>query len=847
MLFKFGKRKRRKKLVFLLSWMMAIFLMVIGLGVVYVFFLIKDLPRPEQFGNRQINQSTRIYDRTGEILLYEIHGEEKRTVIPFEEIPDFVKWATIAAEDANFYNQPAFNLRAIFRAFIANIKTGEFSQGGSTITQQLAKNLFLTPEKTINRKIKEIILAIELESQYSKDQILGLYLNQIPYGSNAYGIEAASQTYFNKSARELNLSEATLLASLPRAPSYYSPWGTHQKELFERQSYVLQRMEELGRIDEKELDQTLKNSKKIEFAPPVSGIIKAPHFALAVKDILVNRYGEEMVEKGGLKITTTLDWEMQKTAERVIEEGVKRNDELYQGKNAALVAEDPKTGQILALVGSRDYYATNSLPEGCTSRVNCGFEPKFNVAIQGLRQPGSALKPFVYLTAFKKGFTPKTIIFDTPTEFVAGDPNCPAVITYQSRENSSCFNPENFDGIFRGAVTLETGLAQSINVPSVKTLYLAGFDDVLKTLDNFGISTLKERWRYGLSLVLGGGEVKLIELVNAYATLAQEGIRHRQSFILKIEDARGNIIESYSDENQRVTEPQYPRLINQILSDSELRSGLFQNSLHLTLFPDYEVALKTGTTNDYRDAWAIGHTPSLVVGVWAGNNDNIPMQKRGSSILAAVPIWHEFMKDTLPKYPPETFTKPDPIPSSSKPMLNGETVYLPLINNEIKPQIHSILYYVNKNDPQGPAPTDPYQDSQFFNWETGVTEWAKLNIPFFVLYNQPLSRPLNFEPIQIKPFTTQIPSGEIIVEIKNLKNGDFVTAPVRLETEINSSYNLSLVEFYLNRKLMEKRNITGTSYRFSYRIDYLEPQNLIEIKATDQTGNVKEASLIVFH
>lgn len=821
-------------------------LILMSLGVVYVLFLIKDLPRPDQFGNRQISQSTKIYDRTGQVLLYEIHGEEKRTIIPFEEIPDSVKFATIAAEDAEFYSQPAFNWRAIIRAVLANLKSGEFSQGGSTITQQLAKNLFLTPEKTISRKIKEIILAIELESQYSKDEILGLYLNQIPYGSNAYGVEAASQTYFGKPAKNLNLAEAAVLASLLKAPSYYSPWGTRQGELFERQAHIISRMTELGFITEEEAEQALAESPNIKFAPPISGIIKAPHFVLTVKDILVSRYGEEVVEKGGLKVITTLDWEIQEAAEQFIKEGAERNDELYAGKNAALVAQDPKTGQVLALVGSRDYYALESLPAGCTPRINCGFEPKFNVPIQGLRQPGSALKPFAYLTAFKKGFSPQTLVFDVPTEFVAGDPDCPSIITPLSKENPECFNPDNFDERFRGPVSLETALAQSINVPSVKTLYLAGFDDVLKTLADFGVSTLKERWRYGLSLVLGGGEVKLVELVNAYATLAQEGVYHRQSFILRVEDADGDVLETYRDETKRVIEPQYPRLVNQILSDIELRSGLFQNSLSLTVFPDYEVALKTGTTNDYRDAWAIGYTPSLVIGVWAGNNDNAQMQRRGSSILAAIPIWHEVMAKALTKYSPEIFTKPEPAPPSPKPMLNGNYIYLPVVENVIKPQIHSILYYLDKNDPLGPAPLDPYRDSQFNNWEAAVLEWIKLNIPFATVYNQPISRPLTFES-QIKAGSPQSSPANLSINIKNPKNGEFVGSRFFLEVEVNSpSFPLDWIELYLNRQLLEKRFITGNSLQYSHRLDVISPQNLVEIKVADRAGNANSASVIVF-
>jgi len=680
--------------------------LLIALGIVFwgltvITKIAKELPSPEQFVNRQISQSTKIYDRTGEILLYEIHGEERRTIIPFEEIPDYVKQATIAAEDQGFYQHAAFDWRAMVRALLVNIIKGKIVQGGSTITQQLAKNAFLTPERTFTRKIKELILAYWIEKRYSKDEILNLYLNQISYGANAYGIEAASQTYFSKSAKDLNLVEAATLAALPKSPSYYSPWGPHKDELEQRKNYILEEMFKLGFIDKEEKQRAQNTQPK--FSNQSLGSIKAPHFVMMIRDYLINKYGEEFVEKGGLKVITTLDWQLQELAEKVVKEGAERNTQLYQGKNAALVAQDPKTGQILALAGSKNYFDVEN-------------EGNFNVAVQGLRQPGSTLKPFVYLAAFQKGYSPETIVFDLPTEFSSYNNICPLININFNDNNHLCFHPQNFDGKFRGPVNLRTALAQSINVPSVKVLYLAGLRDVLKTLHDFGINTLTDPSRYGLSLVLGGGEVKLIEMVDAYSVLAQEGIKHRQSFILEVKDSSGKTLEKYLDQATRVVEPQYPRMINDILSDIEARSGLFQNSLNLTIFPDREVALKTGTTDDFKDAWAVGYTPSLIVGVWAGNNDNTPMQKQAGSILAAVPIWHEFMVKALENQPIEFFNKPEPV-LQSKIMLNGEY---------ISPEgIHCILYYVDKNDPLGPPPANPENDPQFLNWELPVRLWQE--------------------------------------------------------------------------------------------------------------------------
>jgi 1A family penicillin-binding protein len=673
----------------------------------------RELPDPDQFVSRQINQSTKIYDRTGEILLYEIHGEEKRTIIPFEDIPDYVKEATIAIEDQGFYEHPAFDWRATLRAIIVNILKGRLAQGGSTITQQLARNAFLTPEKTFARKIKELILANWIEKRYTKDKILNLYLNQIPYGANAYGIEAAAQTYFGEPAESLSLAEAAALAALPRAPTYYSPWGPHKEELLQRKNYVLEQMFKAGYIDEEEKNRA--QNEKLNFIDKSIGSIRAPHFVMLVRDYLINKYGEDMVEKGGLNVMTTLDWPLQELAERVAREGAERNADLYNGRNAALVAQDPKTGQVLAMVGSKSYSAPSE-PAGCEAGKSCQFEGNFNVASQGLRQPGSAFKPFAYATAFKRGYTPDTVVFDLPTEFSTYVNACPLIGIDYFHDNPLCFHPENFDNRFRGPVNLRNALAQSINVPSVKVLYLAGIENSIKTARDFGITTLADPSRYGLSLVLGGGEVKLLDMVGAYSVFPQEGIRHKQSFILEIKAAGGEMLEKYTDEAAQVIEPQYALLINEILSDVEARSSLFQNSLNLTVFPDREVALKTGTTNDYRDAWAIGYTPSLVVGVWAGNNNNQPMQKQAGSILAAVPIWNAFLKEAFLKYPNEAFNKPESV-SSDRPMLNGEYI----TNGEA----HDILYYVNPANPSGPTPQNPGDNPQYLNWELPVELWLR--------------------------------------------------------------------------------------------------------------------------
>lgn len=825
-----------KKIFKILIPLSILLLAAVAAGLFIFIAVFKDLPDPEQFSDRKIIQSTKIYDRTGLILLYEIHGEEKRTVIPYEEIPEYVKNATIAIEDKDFFKHRAFDWRSIARALIANILKGQIIQGGSTITQQLAKNTFLTPEKTLIRKIKELLVAFELEKYYSKDKILDLYLNQIPYGGNSYGIEAASQTFFKKSAKDLNLAEAALLASLPKAPSYYSPWGSHLNELLKRKDYALEQMYQLGYINEKNKEKAQKT--KLEFAPRLTGI-KAPHFTLVIQDYLNDKYGENFVESSGLNVITTLDWNLQKAAETIIINGAEKNTETVNGHNAALVAQDATTGQILALVGSKNYFGPPE-PKNCSPGKDCFFEGNFNVAVQGLRRPGSAMKPLAYLTAFQKGYSPDSIVFDVPTEFAANNPKCPLVVDY-SNDEEKCFHPQNFDKISRGPVSFRNGLAQSINIPSVKVLYLAGIDNTLKTARDFGITTLTERSRYGLSLVLGGGEITLKEMVDAYSVFAQEGIKHRQTMILKITDSQNNILEEYKDDTSQIIEPQYPRLINDILSDVKARSGLFVSSLPLTIFPEQEVALKTGTTNDYRDAWAIGYTPDLVVGVWAGNNNNASMTK-GTSILAAVPMWSAFMKEILKDKSLATFNKPEPI-FNKKSILKGEYIVNYKIGDKIYPQIHNILYYLDKNNPNGPSPLNPQKDSQFENWEIPVLGWAKNNVSNFEInYNQILPEGAAEEDIEIY---------QPKIEWLSPKNGDFVKINDSITTQanINASFVIDKIELYFNDSLVASQSgISGKIYNFQHIFipSLLETQNSLKIKISDAFGRASESSLILF-
>lgn len=703
------KKKRAFKLLkYFIIVLMVLFISGLTAAIAVFAYYAKDLPDPNKLLERAPVESTKIFDRTGEHLLYEIAGEEKRTLIGISELPDYIKNAAVAIEDDNFYNHYGIDFLGIIRAFIKNIKSGGKSQGGSTITQQLVKNAILTKEKKYSRKIKEAILSIEIERKFTKNEILQMYLNEISYGSNVYGIEAASQYYFNKSAKDLSLSEAAALAAIPQATTYYSPYGSHPDKLEARRILVLSRMKSLRYISEEDFNAA-KEAEPI-FAKPGQGI-SAPHFVMYVKQILAEKFGEKEIESGGLRVYTTLDWEKQNIAEEAIKSSAESNENKYGAKNASLVAIDPKTGHVLAMVGSKNYFDLEN-------------DGNVNVALS-LRQPGSSFKPFAYAAAFKKGYTPETILFDVPTDF-------------------NNYSPENYDAKYLGHITMRSALQMSKNVASVKTLYLAGQKETINLAAQLGITTLTDPDRYGLSLVLGGGEVRLLDIVSAYSVFANEGVRNPAAFIIKIENNKGEILEEFKENSTRVLDIQTSRLINDVLSDNAARTPAFGASSKLYL-PERPAAAKTGTTNDLRDGWTIGYTPSLAAGVWAGNNDNSKMKGKAGGSSVAAPIWNEFMSRALKDAPAEQFNKPASIPTD-KPILNGiaedPTIYkidifTGKLANEFTPlsqieertlkQVHTILHYVDKNNPQGPAPENPANDPQYASWEAAVQAWALEN------------------------------------------------------------------------------------------------------------------------
>lgn len=613
-------------------------------GSLFVFFYYtKDFPRPEMFQERQLAQSTKIYDRTGQVLLYEVYGEEKRTWAPLNTIPEHLKQAVIATEDANFYHHFGVDLKGILRAISADLKLKEPAFGASTVPQQLIRSTFLSMDKTAERKIREIILALELSRRYSKDQILEWYLNQVPFGQNTYGVESASQRYFNKSVSEISLPEAATLAAIIQSPYRLSPYGENKDKLLIRKNYVLDRMTAEHYLDETTAGKEKK--KEIVFIEkPLS--LKAPYFTLWVKQQLEEQFSEQLLQERGLKVFTSLDWEMQKIAEQTVKEGVEKNV-IYNARNAGMVAIAPKTGEVLAMtMGTGDYNA-DPFPKNCQPGINCLFDPKFNVVVGTKnnpgRQPGSAFKPFIYATAFNKGYTDKTIVIDDLTNFgIWGDKE---------------YIPQNYDNRFRGPVSLRQSLAQSLNIPSIKTLlYLAGLEDSAKTAKDLGITTLKPP--FGPAIVLGGWEVKLIDMTSAYGVFASGGLKVEPVAILKIEDRNGNIIFENQKTPKRVLEKNTANLINDILSDNNARTPMFGPRSNL-YFENWQVAAKTGTTDNYRDVWIIGYTPSISVGLWAGNNNNEQMERKQPAATVVGPIFHNFMEKILPNLPIESFQKPE--------------------------------------------------------------------------------------------------------------------------------------------------------------------------------------------
>ncbi len=818
-------------------------LCLIGAGISVMWVASLKIPDLSAFQTRQVSQSTKIYDRTGQILLYDIHENVKRTVVPSSAISDYVKKATVAIEDNNFYNNIGIQPLSIVRSIIADIFTGSYGQGGSTITQQVIKNSLLTTDKTISRKLKEWVLAVKITRVMTKDDILSAYLNETSYGGNIYGVEEASKAFFGKDASDLTLAQSAYIAALPQAPSYYSPYGKNKPALDSRQKLVLKQMLLYKLITKDEYQKALV--EKVDFFAKNTTNIRAPHFSLDVRNYLEKKYGEDTVLNGGLKVITSLDYPMQQKMEDTVASFGPTLEKNFNASNTAMVAIDPKTGDILALVGSRDYYNTE-------------IDGNFNIAT-AYRQPGSTFKPFVYATAFEEGYTPDTILWDVPIEFsTACTPDSkPKDPTASS---SICYNPGEYDNTFEGPMTIRFALPQSRNLPAVEALYLAGIPDSIKTAQAMGITSLNNPARYGLTLVLGGGEVSLLDLTSAYGVFANDGLRNPYRSILEVDDSNGNVLEKAAiDPNQsaqQVITAQTARQINDILSDTSVRMASIKQITDPMSRP---VAVKTGTTNNYKDVWTLGYTPNLVVGAWAGKNDNSPMQDKISTLIIT-PEWGAFMVKALSGLPIENFKTPNPESPDLKPVLRGvwkggvsykvdsvsgkvATQYTPVQDQKevVFNSVHSILQWVNKNDPQGPIPTDPNSDSQYQYWEYGVRSWFDTWLKANPGFKEDAANPI----IPTLTDDVHVPANFPVISITSPDPTMTFATNQRITVTIANTgkYPLQKSELYVNNQyILSNSTNPGTLTFTPSDIQGIQSINTLRVVGFDSVNNQGEAS-----
>jgi len=696
----------------------------------------------------------------------------------------------------------------------------------------LVKNALLTSERTLPRKIKEFILAIQIERRYSKDEILQMYLNEIPYGGQAWGIEAASQMFFGKNTSELSLAESSMLAGLPQATTRFSPRNDPDAAKW-RQEQVLRRMTEDGYITKEEAE--IAAAEELELRP-LGANIRAAHFVMYVRQILEERYGTAMVEEGGLEVTTSLDISIQEQAEHIVYEEVNKASWLLVG-NGALVAMDPKTGQILAMVGSKDYFDAST-------------DGNVNVTLRE-RQPGSSIKPLNYVTAFKQGYTPATVLMDVSTTFPGG-------------EGLPDYVPVNYDGKFQGPIQLRYALGNSINVAAVKLLKMVSIPAMLDTAHSMGITTLNEPERYGLSLTLGGGEVKLLDMATAYSTFASGGVRHDPVSILKVEDKDGHILEEWrATEGSRVLSKEHAYLISEILSDNGARWSAFGEWSPLRI-ANYQVAVKTGTTDDKKDNWTIGYTPSLTIGVWVGNNDNSPMHPQLSSgITGAAPIWHRAMETFLPTRPKEDFVRPEGIETATVDKLSGmlpgdgteetrEEKFAKGTAPTQKDNMHQVLEVCTAD---GKLATDACEragkveeksfivlKAQFEEWQAFVDNWVAAVYPSDPLYHPPTETSTMYFGPSGDPSLGEVP----LVEIHSPGNNNEVEKDFEVACSVWTPFDVVKVEFYVDGAMVGSplTTLVERPYKKTLHLaDSMVGEHKLMVKGYDSAGNVGEGEI----
>lgn len=781
-------------------------------GTVAVLAISRDLPDPEKISERQVAQSTKIYDRTGEHLLYEVFQDQKRTIVPLEDISPWVGQAFVAVEDKHFYTHKGVRPISILRAAMNNAigrRTG--AGGASTMTQQLIKNTIVGDERSIFRKIKEAILAYQLEKKYSKEQILQAYLNEIPLGSTNYGVESAAQSYFRKSAKDLTLEEAATLAGMNQAPSRYL---NNPENLRNRRDLVLRLMNEQGYITEDQKTEAQGIALRMH---KNSGIFDAPHFVLYVRQLLADQFGERAVDTGGLKVITTLDYDKQKIAERVMAEQAEKLLKAAGASNAAFVALDPKTHQVLSMVGSLDFQ-------------NDEIDGQFNVVTLGKLQPGSSFKPFVYTHAFERGYTPDTVLYDVKTNF-------------DSRDGQS-YTPRNSYDKENGLVTIRKALQGSLNIPAVKTLYLVGIKETVEFAKRFGYTTFTGE--YGLSMVLGAAEVNLLEHANAFATLADNGRFNPTASILKVTKADGEVLYEWEDsEGTEAISSELAATISDVLSDDLARAYVFGQHGNLTL-PDRPVAAKTGTTQESKDAWTMGYTPNLVAGVWVGNTPIPKPMKAGGNQLAGS-IWNRFMREATKDMPVESFPVPPQKDEQLKPVLAGADGGIKLRINSLTGRIaasttpehlivekvflppHDILHYVERSNPRGDAPAFPADDPQYESWERAVQDWAARQQAkgITIAFEEPPTEYDTPQSIELMP----------TLQVNNPQQGQVLyTRDIFFEVEASAPRGVNRVLYFIDGMQV------ASSYNFPFNVQYnartlTKGPHLVKVVAEDDMGN----------
>ena len=808
-------------------------------GFFFVWFSTLEIPSVANFENRKISNSTKIYDKTGEILLYDIHENIRRTVVDFDDINQHAKDAIIAIEDHSFYEHNGVvwksTIRAVTQTLLSKAGLSDAgTAGGSTLTQQVVKNTLLNRDQRITRKVKEWVLAYKIEDKLTKDEILEIYLNEAPYGGTIYGIQEASKRFFGVPASEVSIAQSAYLAAIPNLPTYYSPYGNNKDKLDQRQRVVLGEMKKYGFISDEEYRTAL--DEVVEFIPEEEGYAKSLHFVQYVRAQLEETYGVDMVQNGGLHVITTLDYELQQEAEEIIKNHIEEVEETYDASNAGLVAIESETGHIITMVGSRDYFDTEE------------FDGNFNV-VTALRQPGSSFKPIAYATAFERGYLPESTIFDTETQFSS---RCEATDT--TSENG-CYSPNNYDFKFNGPMTFRNALAQSRNIPAIKVNYLAGLTRVIQKARDMGITSLTQSPDfYGLGLVLGGGEVSLLEMTSAYSVFANDGEYNKPTGILEVTDVNGKVLEKYLSQEEQVIEKNAARMVNSILSDNVARTPLFGSQSFL-YFGERDVAGKTGTTNDNRDAWLIGYTPDVAVGVWTGNNDNSPM-KKGSSISGKP--WRQFMDEVIKNYDNSSFKDYDlPENFSSLPNMiqgdwyGGTTIYIDSVSGKLateytpeetkievpQPDPHTILHWINKDNPT--IRNDARNDSQYENWEYGVQLFVQEHLSSILGIE--LDIPTEYDDVHLAD--GQIAEGNIDTvdfEIRGIDETDVYNIDDVIEIRLRNIENeddISLVQLFINNAFIASDESDPFGFEFvPNSLPYFEENNIVRVIATTEDG-----------